>query len=183
MISSSLLALALSFLALGQPPSKSWLDRPAYDWNRGLSSLPYPDKSYEHDVKCNSFAKRPTTRGESLIVARGWKIFESETIGRMRLVTAASAITYQCRAMGYQVIVLWDDQFLGTLSPILMDSRADSSIAKWDASDVSVSVRFVRFSAEDPNCCPSRFQIVKFELVDGAKPQLLLRNKAQPRGE
>ena len=116
-------------------PTSSWLDQPIYDWNRTAIGIPAPGKYAEHDPSCNRSIQRPVTAGEQQIAAKGWKLFERESVGRLRLVTAVSALTYQCRPFGFQVFLLWDDHMLGTLSPVLMDARSDSSIRDWVASD------------------------------------------------
>jgi len=61
-----------------------------------------------------------------------------------------------CRPLGFNVFVFVDGQFAGTISPDLMDSRADGvGDIRFFAAQDSIIGEFQRYSSTDPLCCPS----------------------------
>lgn len=63
-------------------------------------------------------------------------------------------------------------RYLGTLSPNLMDSRADGSFlgeVKFQ-NNGTFTAEFARYDPNDPLCCPSRISTVTYRLEGGLLP-------------
>jgi hypothetical protein len=84
-----------------------------------------------------------------------------------------------CHPASYQVSVFYNGSYVGTVSPLLMDSRADGAsgdvrLFRRSASHpIELSVEFARYTSQDPLCCPSAVSTVNYELdVAGEHPLL-----------
>ena len=64
-----------------------------------------------------------------------------------------------------QAFVFVQDHFAGTLSPRRMDSRTDGALSEVRLlSASSIEATFLRYTAADPLCCPSRFTAVRYRI-------------------
>jgi len=56
-------------------------------------------------------------------------------------------------------------RYAGTLSPALMDSRADGALSEIRLlSPTVLEVTFLRYADIDPLCCPSRLSVVRYRI-------------------
>jgi hypothetical protein len=73
-----------------------------------------------------------------------------------------------CRPMSYQAFVFSNGSFVGTLSPVPMDSRTDGALSTFRLLDASrVQAEFARYTESDPLCCPSRISTVDYSVKGG----------------
>ncbi len=175
---------ALTFLlaaaAEARPASESWLDRPLTDWNRsrGGQSAPLPEPPAVPDIAapdiCNERMRQPTQSFERTLVARGWKLFGPvQVFGLAQVVMATSGLDGMCRPLGFQVFVLWDGRYAGTLSPVAMQARADGALVRVElVSPSRLTAEFSRYAPGDPACCPSRTAVVNYVMQRGETPTI-----------
>ncbi len=175
---------ALTFLlaatAEARPTGESWLDRPLTDWNRsrGGQVTPLPEPPDVPDIAapdiCNERMRQPTQSFERTLVARGWKLFGPvQVFGPAQVVMATSGLDGMCRPLGFQVFVLWDGRYAGTLSPVAMQARTDGALVRVELLSPSrMTAEFSRYAPGDPACCPSRTAVVTYALQPGETPTI-----------
>ena len=72
-----------------------------------------------------------------------------------------------CRPRQYQYFVFRHGEFVGTLSPVLMDSRTDGALTRLNiVSMKQLRAEYSRYAPVDPLCCPSGRTTVLFELEE-----------------
>ena len=70
-----------------------------------------------------------------------------------------------CRPVGYQQFVFVNGIFAGTISPNLMNSRADGFLFQTDIENPSrLKALFARYTKDDALCCPSRTSKVTYRI-------------------
>lgn len=166
-----------SFSASAQQKSKSWLDRPLQNWNRGddgFPKLPRPTLGIEIPKRCLKQVRPPTIPAEQALVRQGWKLYGSiRSYGLTQVITATSGFDGMCRPMQYQAFVYWEGRYAGTLSPVTMNSRTDGSISTINlTSTTNISTVFNRYRPSDAYCCPSGKSSVQFNLRPDDLPYL-----------
>ena len=77
--------------------------------------------------------------------------------------------TEGCRPTSYNYFVFSvGGNFVGTLSPVLMNSRSDGAVQSVRVErGGSLSVDYDRYTPTDPLCCPSSTTTVTFGLASG----------------
>ncbi|WP_058865816.1 META domain-containing protein [Chloracidobacterium thermophilum] len=175
---------ALAFLpaasAEARSAGESWLDRPLTDWNRsrGGQSAPLPEPPAVPDIAapdiCNEQMRKPVQPFERALVARGWKLFGPvQVFGPAQVVMATSGLDGMCRPLGFQVFVVWDGRYAGTLSPVAMQARTDGALTRVELISPSrLMAEFSRYAPGDPACCPSRTAVVNYVLQPGESPTI-----------
>ncbi len=174
---------AMTFLlaaAEARPASESWLDRPLTDWNRsrGGQVTPLPEPPDVPDMAapdiCNERMRQPAQSFERTLVARGWKLFGPvQVFGPAQVVMATSGLDGMCRPLGFQVFVLWDGRYAGTLSPVAMQARTDGALVRVELLSPSrMTAEFSRYAPGDPACCPSRTAVVNYVMQPGETPTI-----------
>ena len=174
-VSVSMLAMVTCPPAIGvaQGQGAAWLDaaKPAA-WNTPRQAVPPAPKSQgAGDARCRA-AARPTQLAEDKQVrGRGWDLIGPFQGGwQVVVIRAAAAYDGMCRPRRYQDFVFVRGVFAGTLSPQPMDSRTDGAISQvWVQNGTQLTAEYVRYSASDPLCCPSRTTSVVFDIA-GQKP-------------
>ena len=149
----------------------SWLDGPPTDWNTAGMAIPQaPPRPAGTDPRCFDALVVPDTAGKQAVLAAGWFLLTSPqsttTSGNAEIVFGQSSADGMCRPAGYQAFVFVDGVFAGTLSPSLMISRDDGALTQ--ASVVSgdqIRAEYVRYTRQDPLCCPSAKSTAAFEIV------------------
>ena len=162
----------------------SWLDRPLASWNRTARGLPVPPRPAARrrdatdDRRCRAQVRPPVDAAERALVRRGWRLYgATQSYGRTRIITALSGFDGMCRPAGYQAFVYWEGRYAGTLSPVLMDSRADGSLIDIAlASETDAVAEFARYTNEDALCCPSRQSTVIYTLKRDDVPDFVPTN-------
>jgi hypothetical protein len=114
-------------------------------WRRPIASLNYLLSSHVWRQDHNGFSHQDP----GFIVIRGTASYDG-----------------MCRPRQYQAFVFVRGVFAGTLSPAPMDSRTDGALGRvfLRGKDQSTA-EYVRYTAEDPACCPSSTTTVVFEIA------------------
>jgi hypothetical protein len=115
-------------------------------------------------------------------MAGGWALYGSlQRFGRTVVVTGASELDGMCRPRGFQVFVFFEKRFAGTLSPGVMNARADGSQSRLSLiSERKISADYARYSKDDPLCCPSAAATVPFDIEDKPSGPLVVPGKTVP---
>lgn len=154
-------------LAWGQAQSRTpWLDKPVQNWNDPRVGIPKaPSRSGDSNPICDHQPRfSPTSPEERKVSAIGWKLDgPTQKTGQTALVAAESDVDGMCRPLGYQYFVFVNGEFVGTISPVPMDSRTDGAARSVRLnSESEVIAEFERYSPTDPLCCASRVSRVSF---------------------
>ena len=96
--------------------------------------------------------------------AAGWSLIgKARVAGATTVLLAEASVDGMCRPWDYQGFVFVKRHFAGTLSPALMDSRADGALSEVRLlSPTDIEVSFLRYVDADPLCCPSRLSTVRY---------------------
>jgi hypothetical protein len=161
---------------LTQAPTRSWLDdsKPA-SWNTPGAVLPSaPNVDGPVDPRCQTEARPPDLEADKRLKDLGWDLIGAYQGGWGVLVIQGTAgYDGMCRPRAYQFFVFYHGVFAGTLSPRTMDSRSDGALMRVSLHDGRRLVaEYMRYTAADPLCCPSRTTSVVFEV---ASDQALVR--------
>jgi hypothetical protein len=152
----------------------AWLDGPATDWNTPGMAIPAaPPREPSVNPQCFDALLVPDSPAKQALVAAGWFLFSAPpaTPRGVEILRGQSGADGMCRPTGYQVFVFVDGAFAGTLSPELMDSRADGALPQtFLSANNQIQADYVRYTDRDPLCCPSSRSTAMFEIVrmDGA---------------
>ena len=167
----SLLMVAVLLLGISSVAAQTggWLDAALAPWNQAGATVPKapPSKgTAPRDPRCASSVREPETAAERDVVAAGWSLYSPARIkGTTTVLLADAAVDGMCRPWDYQAFVFVKDTFAGTLSPTLMDSRTDGALSEVHLLSVtSIEVTFLRYTAADPLCCPSRLTTVRYRI-------------------
>jgi hypothetical protein len=167
----ALLAIVTA-VSLSQPGSAanaaSWLDASKLmGWNKAGRSVPAaPRVQGAVDPRCRALARPPELEEDRRLRSRGWDLVGAYH-GGWHVVVILGTATYDgmCRPWHYQSFVFVRGIFAGTLSPEPMDSRMDGALSEVALqSDRRLTVQYLRYSAQDPLCCPSRTTSVVFDI-------------------
>ena len=150
----------------------SWLDAPM-EWNlsptellRGQPEGPNP--------KCDPTVRAPQSAAERLLTVAGWKLRTISEVKRsgghsIEIVQAFRQFDGMCRDLQAQAFVFVNDRLVGTLSPRLMNGRADGQLAKAVISESGeITATFLRYNPTDALCCPSRESLAFYSTVPEA---------------
>jgi len=167
----SLLMVAVFLLGISPAAAQTgaWLDAALAPWNQAGAAVPTappPKGTTPRDPRCASSVREPETAAERDVVAAGWSLYSPARVkGRTTVLLADAAVDGMCRPWDYQAFVFVEDDFAGTLSPTLMDSRTDGALSEVRLlSTNSIEVTFLRYTAADPLCCPSRLTTVRYRI-------------------
>ncbi|MDM9380884.1 META domain-containing protein [Chlorogloeopsis sp. ULAP01] len=174
------LSVVLSASAQQSRTNNSWLDRPLVNWNRqgtDFPQLPTPSKTAGESAsvsRCREQVRQPTSAAEKAVVKKGWTLYGSaQSFGTTTVFTAMSGVDGMCRPLGYQAFVYSEGRYAGTLSPVPMDSRTDSSLTNIRLNSATrIAGEFARYSKSDPLCCPSKTSTVQYSVRNDEVPDL-----------
>ncbi|MEB3313577.1 MAG: LppP/LprE family lipoprotein [Cyanobacteriota bacterium] len=165
LVSGAMLATPSSF---AQPePSGAWLDSPT-NWNQSASAIPQAPQieGGGNLANCQLGRRSAALPEDRLVEAAGWSLMgAAQVFGKTTLVSGMANADGMCRPLTYQVFVFSGGQFIGTLSPIPMDSRTDGSLV--DANlyrEDYIGASFNRYQPEDALCCPSGSSRLTYEI-------------------
>ena len=149
--------------------SGDWLDKPLAGWNHAgapLPKAPEPKGDPPTDPRCASSVRRAETPAERDVAAAGWSLFgKARAAGPTTILLGEASVDGMCRPWDYQGFVFVQGRFAGTLSPRLMDSRADGALSEVRLlSPAEIEVTFLRYVDADPLCCPSRLSTVRYRI-------------------
>jgi LppP/LprE lipoprotein len=154
--------------------SGDWLDQPLAAWNEAGAPLPQapdPKGDSPNDPRCARFVRQPETPPERAVAAARWSLFgKAQVAGSTTILLAEASVDGMCRPWDYQVFVFVRGRYGGTLSPVLMDSRADGAVSDVRLiSPTEVEAIFLRYVDTDPLCCPSRLSTVRYRIERRSK--------------
>ncbi len=116
---------------------------------------------------CQSLRERKEINVEEKAVSRrGWFVIDSSGFGHgVIIVEGAWDLDGMCRPDQYQEFVFLNGRFVGTLSPLEMNSRADGASSRITMlPSGKIRVEFLRYTDNDPRCCASRISEATFEI-------------------
>ena len=152
-----------------------WLDQPTPTaWNTpGLTIPPAPAVQGSTDPRCREQARPPQLIEDGRVHDQGWDLVGAFEGGwGMVVIGGAAGYDGMCRPRQYQQFVFVAGVFAGTLAPQPMESRSDGALSRvFLQSRNRLTAEFVRYTAADPLCCPSRTTTVVFEVTE--KPPLV----------
>ncbi len=192
-------AIAVAALLLAQAPLTRdlrggfWLDKPVRQWNIAGAKLPItkPLKRDEYgDERCSLLIRAPETDVEKRVTNAGWtlsanKAWSRHTAGEVDVVIGFESFGGQCRPFGEQAFVFVKGAFAGTLSPLLMDARADGELERITMlSSTEIQAVFLRYDHQkDPMCCPSKESVATYRIERrrGSPVVQLINSDTYPR--
>lgn len=147
----------------------SWLDEPKpKSWNKpGLLLPAAPHTEGPIDARCRTLARPAELEEDRRLREQGWDLIGAYQGGWQTLVIGATA-SYDgmCRPRQYQDFVFVRGSFAGTLSPQPMDSRTDGALSRLSLQGNNrLTAEYLRYSATDALCCPSKTTSVVFEIA------------------
>lgn len=167
----SLLMVAVLLFGISPAAAQTgaWLDATLAPWNQAGAAVPTappPKGTAPRDPRCASSVREPETAAERDVVAARWSLYSPARVkGDTTVLLAEAAVDGMCRPWDYQAFVFVQDHFAGTLSPRRMDSRTDGALSEVRLlSASSIEATFLRYTAADPLCCPSRFTAVRYRI-------------------
>jgi hypothetical protein len=168
-------------LAFGSRPAEAdgaWLDQqPLANWNTAGAAIPQSPPRSNPIIPCPPIGRAPQTNEDRQVAAAGWTLFGSFQGGYgVMVVLGPTDFDGMCRPLGFQTFVFFLEAFIGTTSPVLMDSRSDGAQGQVfispptddglsAAAMPSLTASFSRYTASDPLCCPSSTSTVQYSVV------------------
>jgi hypothetical protein len=167
-------ATLIAGTAAAQPrppaPPAGWPDRPLVGWTRPGEAVPRaePAAPPELATRCPPL-EAPSSAAAQALTAAGWLPFyyfdRALVAGDVEILAGMTDGDPICRPMRYNLFVFVGGRFAGTLSPLPMNSRADLSSGMVRLlPDDAVSVEVTRYGPDDPPCCPSSRDTVRFTI-------------------
>jgi LppP/LprE lipoprotein/META domain len=146
----------------------SWLDesKPA-SWNTPGAAIPSaPKMEVPADPSCRTHARPLESEADTRLADLGWDLIGAYQGGwGILVIQGAAGYDGMCRPRAYQDFVFLRGVFAGTLSPRMMDARADGALNRVTLQDSRrLVVEYARYTTADPLCCPSRTTSVVFEI-------------------
>jgi hypothetical protein len=160
---------------------KSWLDKPLSGWNISGREIPKAPTSDGVPAAQCAGARLADSPEDRAITAKGWKLLgPQQRFGQTLLVSANANEDGQCRPLDYQDFVFVRGLFVGTVSPLPMNSRADGAgdVVRF-TSESTLVAEFRRYAASDPLCCPSRTSFVTYEIEERNGKRILVPRSIQ----
>lgn len=162
-------AIAICLLESGSAANAaSWLDtsKPA-GWNK--AGLPIPAAPHVQgtvDPRCRALNRPAKSQEDRRVRSRGWDLVGPYRTGwQVVVILGTASYDGMCRPWRYQGFVFVHGTFAGTLSPQPMNSRMDGALSEAALqSDRRLTVQYLRYTAQDPLCCPSRTTSVVFDI-------------------
>jgi hypothetical protein len=175
--SLALTSMLLAPLSLAAPSQDgTWLDEES-NWNTPGASIPAaPAQDGNNLENCEHTFRAAALPEDEQVEAAGWTLTgPAQIYGDTTIITGMANADGMCRPFQYQVFVFTDGEFSGTLSPIVMDSRTDGSLVKFDLYRQGfIDATFNRYQPEDALCCASRESRIFYEVdTSGASPVLV----------
>ena len=158
-------------IGIAQGGPATWLDDPKpFGWNGDAFertprlALTIPGAV---DARCRESARPAQLAEDKEVHDRGWDLVGPYQGGwGVVVIRGAAGYDGMCRPRQYQDFVFVRGVFAGTLSPRLMDSRADGALAQVSLQSATrLTAQYLRYAATDPLCCPSKTTTVIFEIA------------------
>jgi hypothetical protein len=165
-------SLVLTVMLLGAnataAPSQdgTWLDE-SMNWNTPGTEIPEaPIQDGNNLVNCEHTVRSPSLPEDVLVKAAGWTLTgPAEIYDGTTVIMGMANADGMCRPSQYQVFVFTNGEFSGTLSPLVMDSRTDGSLADYNLyREGEIDAVFNRYQPDDPLCCASGESRIFYEV-------------------
>ncbi|MCI0390454.1 MAG: YbaY family lipoprotein [Acidobacteria bacterium] len=182
---SAVIAVVDVSCAQGAGTDGSWLGKSPTSWNKLGDSIPQGRKTDGDPAalaRCQEQTRQPESAADRALVGAGWKLYGPvQSYSGTSVITALSGVDGMCRPMNFQAFVFVNDTFAGTLSPTPMNSRSDGALTNIRLiGPTKISAEFVRYTASDPLCCPSKTMSVNYSLSRGGKAGVVNPEKIIP---
>lgn len=158
----------------------SWLDRQPIKWNMSdgqVTPIPWAtevENSNLQSATCSRQVRQPGNTAEANVAKHGWKLYgDAQTSGATSVVLGMTDADGMCRPLGYQAFVFVNGRFVGTLSPLPMNSRTDGALSTvhFVGTD-GMTADFLRYKETDPLCCASSTSTVEYRIPNGKESAL-----------
>lgn len=167
--------LTCQFL-VAQNQAAPWLDTAPKPWNRAGRPLPKAPRGAALESFCSA-AYKGTTPEEKQVTEAGWILTSpAQSSSGIAIVSGQAFSDGMCRPVEYNYFVFVRGVYAGSLSPVRMNSRQDSSLVEViPIAKDRLLARFSRYVDRDPLCCPSRESEVEFLIQEsGGKPLVVM---------
>jgi hypothetical protein len=150
------------------------LDQPLTTWNRAGAAIPLAPQVSE---PLEQVAKRcviavPATPAARALAAAGWlplQHLDRELVnGDVEILAGMTAADGMCRPLAFNLFVFAGGRYAGTLSPVVMSSRADGSAGAVRFVNDTIAAEFARYKAGVALCCPAARVSVTFRVERAA---------------
>ena len=145
-----------------------WLDQPLENWNTPgmqIPAAPPRDPLALENPRCAEQERPAETVEDDRLVALGWRLYAAYQAGwGVKVISALSGYDGMCRPFCYRQFVFVDGAFAGTTSPELMNSRFDGASSGVSLFQGGLVGRFLRYTNDDPLCCPSAASTVEYRI-------------------
>jgi hypothetical protein len=163
-----------------QAAASRWLDEPLVNWNTATPAMPQAPASAEgRDALLARCRITPETAapGAGALAAAGWipyrHLDRELTQDGIEVLGGFTAADGMCRPDAFNLFVFVNGRFAGTLSPVVMSSRADGAAgAVRILPGDMITAEFARYTSNDPLCCPSSRVTVSFRVSRGSSPTI-----------
>ena len=156
--------------AMGVHAQAGWLNaKTIKNWNKAGEAAPKAPKSEFAEVNdnCKTMIRPATTPLDKTLTAAGWYLVGAVQIfGDLSALEVAGGFDGNCRPMDYNLFVFSGETYIGSGSPVLMQSREDGSLSDFQLWNDHLSVTYVRYAKSDPFCCPSRTSTLFLGIAD-----------------
>jgi hypothetical protein len=167
----------------------NWLDRPIANWNKAGQPIPNAPAGAEAldavIARCRLTPPR-STAAERAVTSAGWITFAyfDQKLVRddVEIVAAMRGADGMCRPTAYNLFVFAGERFAGLLAPSPMTSRLDGSSGAVRLPLPNVTAEFVRYTSNDPLCCPSGHVTVRYRIDSTPGGPVVLPIDIRPRG-
>lgn len=183
-ISFVLTVFLTSLLSIGVKAQSQWLDmNPLPNWNsRSRQILSTEKMSAAALGQCAKFVRQPTLPQDFVLTRNNWTLVgPAQIYGRTAVITVAEGFDGMCRPTKFETHVFVGNRVAGKLSPGPMDSRTDGYLTNVRlTSETTLTSEYARYRANDPLCCPYKFEAVTWTIKpDGRNFLLTPEAKAQ----
>jgi hypothetical protein len=125
-----------------------------------------PDRGRQSRPRCTQRERPAETAEDAALNAAGWRLFLPYPRGwGVTLIAATAGYDGMCRPFPYQWFVFVDGDFAGTVAPEPMFPRTDGAagaVNLWFTDQLGAE--FMRYSPDDPLCCPSGSTSVDYRI-------------------
>jgi hypothetical protein len=169
-----LCGMTLALFILGSASAETiWLDQPLKPWNVAGAAIPTAPPAQLAQQICTTKERTAVNAEETLVAGARWRLEEywpTISRGNLAIVLALSDYDGMCRPLGFNAFVFANGAYVGTLSPVNLNSRTDGVLNQIPTfpSDGVIQAIFTRYAPTDPLCCPSLApSVVTYNVVNG----------------
>ncbi|WP_019503865.1 META domain-containing protein [Pleurocapsa sp. PCC 7319] len=159
-----------------QTSNESWLDTASQNWNLPGQAVPRAPIQVEDNLPyCTESFRTASLPEDRSVEIGGWMLYgPAQVFGSTTIISGMVNADAQCRPMNFQYFVFKEGDFVGTLSPSVMNSHSDGSLSQiyLFREDEIVAV-FDRYQDSDPQCCASSETSMYYSFKETSKGMVL----------